>query len=176
MGCSDTAELAFEDCRVPVANRIGAENDGFRVIMSNFQNERLMLATMAVASAALALDEALAYAKTRRAFGGPLSGKQVIQHKLAAMATHVDVAREYVRRITYRCVQGDDCTTEVSMAKNFAYRVAADVIDEAVQIHGGAGFMTGTVVERLYRDNRVLGIGGGTNEIMNEIIAKRLGL
>jgi len=174
--CSDTAELSFEECRVPVTNLLGRENEGFKAIMANFQTERLMLATMASASAELALQQAVEYAKTRHAFGGPLSGKQVIQHKLAAMATQVDVAREYVRRVAYRFRRGDDCTTEVSMAKNFAYDVAAHVIDEAVQIHGGSGFMTGTVVERLYRDNRVLGIGGGTKEIMNEIIARRMGL
>jgi acyl-CoA dehydrogenase len=174
--CSDTAELAFEDCRVPATNLLGRENEGFKAIMANFQTERLMLATMAAASAELALHEALAYAKTRQAFGGPLSDKQVIQHKLASMAMQVDVAREYVRRVAYRFKHGDDCTTEVSMAKNFAYDVAAHVIDDAVQIHGGSGFMTGTVVERLYRDNRVLGIGGGAKEIMNEIIAKRMGL
>jgi len=174
--CSDTAELAFVDCRVPVANLLGRENEGFKAIMANFQTERLMLATMAAASAELALHQAVDYAKTRQAFGGPLSDKQVIQHKLASMATQVDVAREYVRRVAYRFKHGDDCTTEVSMAKNFAYDVAAHVIDAAVQIHGGSGFMTGTVVERLYRDNRVLGIGGGAKEIMNEIIAKRLGL
>lgn len=172
--CSDTAELSFQDCRVPVTNLIGRENEGFKAIMTNFQTERLMLATMAVASAELALSEAITYAKARHAFGEPLSCKQVIQHKLATMATELDVAREYVRRIAYRYRLGDDCTMEVSMAKNFAYRMAAGVIDEAVQIHGGLGFMTGTVVERLYRDNRVLGIGGGANEIMNEIIAKRL--
>jgi len=174
--CSDTAELAFEDCRVPTTNLLGRENEGFKAIMANFQTERLMLATMASASAELALQQAVDYAKTRHAFGGPLSDKQVIQHKLASMATQVDVAREYVRRIAYRFKHGDDCTTEVSMAKNFAYDVAAQVIDDAVQIHGGSGFMTGTVVERLYRDNRVLGIGGGAKEIMNEIIAKRMGL
>jgi acyl-CoA dehydrogenase len=174
--CSDTAELAFEDCRVPATNLLGRENEGFKAIMANFQTERLMLATMAAASAELALQQAVAHAKTRQAFGGPLSDKQVIQHKLASMATQVDVAREYVRRVAYRFKHGDDCTTEVSMAKNFAYDVAARVIDDAVQIHGGSGFMTGTVVERLYRDNRVLGIGGGAKEIMNEIIAKRMGL
>jgi acyl-CoA dehydrogenase len=174
--CSDTAELSFEECRVPVTNLLGRANEGFKAIMANFQTERLMLATMASASAELALQQAVEYAKTRHAFGGPLSDKQVIQHKLASMATQVDVAREYVRRVAYRFKHGDDCTTEVSMAKNFAYEVAAHVIDDAVQIHGGSGFMTGTVVERLYRDNRVLGIGGGAMEIMNEIIAKRMGL
>lgn len=173
---SDTAELAFEDCRVPAANLLGRENEGFKAIMMNFQTERLMLATMAAASAELALRQSLDYAQTRRAFGSPLSKKQVIQHKLADMATRTDVAREYVRRVAYRFRCREDVTTEVSMAKNFAYDVAADVIDDAVQIHGGNGFMTGTVVERLYRDNRVLGIGGGTKEIMNEIIARRLGL
>lgn len=173
---SDTAELAFQDCRVPAANLLGHEGDGFKAIMMNFQTERLMLATMAAASAELALQQSLDYAKTRQAFGGPISKKQVIQHKLAEMATQTDIAREYVRRVAYRFKCGEDVTTEVSMAKNFAYDVAAKVIDDAVQIHGGNGFMTGTVVERLYRDNRVLGIGGGTKEIMNEIIAKRLGL
>jgi len=173
---SDTAELSFEDCRVPATNLLGRENEGFKAIMMNFQTERLMLATMAAASAALALREAIDYAQTRQAFGGPLSKKQVIQHKLADMATRSEVAREYVRRIAYRFKCGEDVTTEVSMAKNFAYDAAAAVIDDAVQIHGGNGFMTGTIVERLYRDNRVLGIGGGTKEIMNEIIARRLGL
>ena len=172
--CSDTAELAYVDCRVPAANLIGRENEGFKAIMSNFQTERLMLAAMAVASGQLALQEALGYARTRQAFGGPLTDKQVIRHMLADMATRVDVAREYVYRIADRFKHGDDCTTEVSMAKNVAYDAARDVIDAAVQIHGGLGFMTGTVVERLYRDNRVLGIGGGAREIMNEIIARRL--
>jgi acyl-CoA dehydrogenase len=174
--CSDTAELAFQDCAVPAENLLGRENEGFKAIMANFQTERLMLATLAWAGAALALREATEYARARHAFGGPLSEKQVIRHKLARMATLVDVAREYVRRVAYRFRGGDDCTTEVSMAKNFAYEAAASVIDDAVQIHGGAGFMTGTVVERLYRDHRVLGIGGGTQEIMNEIIARRMGL
>ena len=174
--CSDTAELAFQDCRVPVTNLVGHENHGFKAIMGNFQTERLMLATMAAASAELALREAVDYARTRYAFGGPLVEKQVIRHTLATMATRVDVAREYVRRVAYRFQHGDDCTTEVSMAKNVAYDAAQAVIDDAVQIHGGMGFMTGTVVERLYRDNRVLGIGGGTREIMNEIIARRMDL
>lgn len=172
--CSDTAELSFHDCEVPAANLLGGENEGFRLIMANFQTERLMLATMATAAAELALRESIAYARTRRAFGGPLSDKQVIRHKLAEMATQVDVAREYVRRVAYRFQEGEECVAEVSMAKNVAYAAARQVLDEAVQIHGGSGFMTGTVVERLYRDNRVLGIGGGSNEIMNEIIAKRV--
>ena len=174
--CSDTAELAFQDCRVPATNLLGRENQGFKAIMGNFQTERLMLASMATASAEVALQEAIDYAHTRQAFGGPLTDKQVIRHTLAAMATRVDVAREYVRRVAYRFQHGEDCTAEVSMAKNVAYDTAQAVIDDAVQIHGGTGFMTGTVVERLYRDNRVLGIGGGTREIMNEIIARKMGL
>ena len=174
--CSDTAELALQDCRVPLSNLLGGENQGFKAIMGNFQTERLMLATMAAASAELALQEAISYARTRQAFGGPLTDKQVIRHDLATMATRVDVAREYVRRVAYRFQHGEDCTAEVSMAKNIAYDTAQAVIDDAVQIHGGTGFMTGTVVERLYRDNRVLGIGGGTREIMNEIIARKMGL
>lgn len=170
----DTAELVFQDCEVPVANLLGRENEGFAAIMVNFQTERLMLATMAWAAAALALDEAIAYARTRTAFGGPLRDKQVIRHKLAEMATRVDAAREYVWRVAENLRRGVECSAQVAMAKNFAYEAASAVIDEAVQIHGGMGFMTGTVVERLYRDNRVLGIGGGTKEIMNEIIARRM--
>jgi acyl-CoA dehydrogenase len=171
---SDTAELFFDDCRVPVANRIGEENQGFYIIMENFQAERLSLAIMANMTAQLALDEAMQYAREREAFGKPLTGFQVTRHKLAELATLVDVSREYTYRVAARMDAGIDQVKEVSMAKNFACSVSNRVTYEAVQIFGGFGFMRGYLVERLYRDNRVLSIGGGTTEIMNEIISKLL--
>jgi acyl-CoA dehydrogenase len=173
---SDTAELFFEDCRVPAENLIGAENGGFFCIMSNFQMERLILAVTANMTAQVALDEAMAYAREREAFGRPIAGFQVTRHKLAEMATQVAVSREFTYRVAARLANGEDCVLDVSMAKNQATQCADRVTWDAVQIFGGAGYMRGTVVERLFRDNRILSIGGGTYEIMNEVIAKRLGL
>jgi len=173
---SDTAELFFEDCRVPAENLIGAENGGFFCIMSNFQMERLILAVTANMTAQVALDEAMAYAREREAFGRPIAGFQVTRHKLAEMATQVAVSREFTYRVAARLANGEDCVLDVSMAKNQATQCADRVTWDAVQIFGGAGYMRGTVVERLFRDNRILSSGGGTYEIMNEVIAKRLGL
>ena len=173
---SDTAELFFQDCRVPVENLLGPENSGFFTIMANFQAERLSLAIMATMTAQLALEQCLAYVKERTTFGKPLSKHQVIRHKLAEMATQVNVAREYTYRCAARMQAGESAIAEVSMAKNFATSVSTMVTDEAVQIFGGMGYMRESLVERLYRDNRILSIGGGTHEIMNEIIAKQLGL
>nr|WP_211300756.1 acyl-CoA dehydrogenase family protein [Simplicispira suum] len=173
---SDTAELFFQDCCVPADNLLGPENSGFFTIMANFQAERLSLAVMAYMTAQLALEQCLAYVKERVTFGKPLSKHQVIRHKLAEMATQVDVAREYAYRCAARMQAGDSAIAEVSMAKNFATSVSSMVTDEAVQIFGGMGFMRESLVERLYRDNRILSIGGGTHEIMNEIIGKQLGL
>ncbi len=173
---SDTAELFFEDCRVPAENLIGAENGGFFCIMSNFQMERLILAVTANMTAQVALDEAMAYARERQAFGRPIAGFQVTRHKLAEMATQVAVSREFTYRVAARLANGENCVLDVSMAKNQATQCADRVTWDAVQIFGGAGYMRGTVVERLFRDNRILSIGGGTYEIMNEVIAKRLGL
>ena len=173
---SDTAELFFQDCRVPADNLLGPENSGFFTIMANFQAERLSLAVMAYMTAQLALEQCLAYVKERVTFGKPLSKHQVIRHKLAEMATQVDVAREYAYRCAARMQAGESAIAEVSMAKNFATSVSSMVTDEAVQIFGGMGYMRESLVERLYRDNRILSIGGGTHEIMNEIIAKQLGL
>jgi acyl-CoA dehydrogenase len=173
---SDTAELFFEDCRVPAGHLIGPENAGFMLIMANFQAERLALAVMAYMTAQMALEACLDYVKDRVTFGKPLSKHQVIRHKLAEMATQVDVAREYTYRVAARMQAGKSAVQEVSMAKNFATEVADKVTYEAVQIFGGMGYMRESVVERLYRDNRILSIGGGTHEIMNEIIAKQLNL
>lgn len=173
---SDTAELFFEDCRVPAGNLVGPENAGFMLIMANFQAERLALAVMAYMTAQIALEACLDYVKDRVTFGKPLAKHQVIRHKLAEMATRVDVAREYAYRCAARMQAGKPAVQEVSMAKNFATDVADYVTYEAVQIFGGMGYMRESVVERLFRDNRILSIGGGTHEIMNEIIAKQMRL
>lgn len=172
--CSDTAELSFEDCRVPVENLLGGEGDGFKGIMLNFQNERLELAVNAHAAAQLALEASIQYAKTREAFGTTLSGFQVIRHKLVDMATKVEVAKEFDYRVAAMMDAGKDATREVSMAKNFACEVCDKVVFDAVQIHGGYGYAREYVVERLYRDSRILSIGGGTTEIMKEILSKML--
>lgn len=173
---SDTAELFFEDCRVPAGNLIGPENGGFYCIMTNFQMERLMLCTMANMTAQLALEASLEYVQQREAFGRKLAGFQVTRHKLAEMATEVEVSREFTYRVAARIQAGENCIRDISMAKNFATRVSDRVTYDAVQLHGGMGFMRECVVERLYRDNRILSIGGGTYEIMNEVIAKQIGL
>ena len=171
---SDTAELFFDDCRVPAANLIGDENEGFYAIMENFQKERLQLSVGANINAELALNACLAYATEREAFGRPLTGFQVTMHKLVDMATRVEISREYTYRVAARMNAGEDQVTEVSMAKLFATEASDFVTNEAVQIFGGYGYMRGYLVERLYRDNRILSIGGGTTEVMKEIIAKRL--
>ncbi|MDX1633334.1 MAG: acyl-CoA dehydrogenase family protein [Marinobacter sp.] len=173
---SDTAELFFEDCRVPADRLIGAENAGFIAIMSNFLSERLMLAIMAYMTAELALEASLAYARERQAFGRPIGGFQVTRHKLVEMATQVDVAREYTYRAAALMQAGKNPVKQVAMAKNFATEVCEAVTREAVQIHGGMGYMRESVVERLYRDGKILSIGGGTTEIMKELIGKQMGL
>jgi len=173
---SDTAELYFEDCRVPVANLIGQENAGFYAIMTNFQMERLNLAVMANCTSRLALDACLQYVKEREAFGRTLSKFQTLRHKLADMATQTEASTEFTYRIAARIAAGESVVKEVSMAKNLATSVSDKVTYDAVQIFGGMGYMQETLVERLYRDNRILAIGGGTYEIMNEVIAKQLGI
>lgn len=173
---SDTAELFFDEVVVPKSNLIGGENAGFFVIMTNFQMERLNLAVMANMTATLALEESLRYVHERTAFGKPLAKMQVIRHKLADMATRLEASREFTYRVGARIQAGVPSVKEVSMAKNFATQTSDYITYEAVQIFGGMGFMRETLVERLYRDNRILAIGGGTYEIMNEVIAKQLGL
>lgn len=173
---SDTAELFFDDCRVPVGNLIGAENMGFACIMGNFQSERLALALMANMTAQLALEESLKWARAREAFGKPIGKFQVIKHRLAEMATALEVSREFTYRQAAKMAAGQSVIKEISMAKNFATDTSDRITTEAVQILGGLGYMRESLVERLYRDNRILSIGGGTREVMNEIISKQMGL
>jgi acyl-CoA dehydrogenase len=169
---SDTAQIFLDDCKVPVENLIGEENHGFYAIMDNFQSERLQLAVMANMTSQLALEASIQYANQREAFGKPLAGFQVLRHKIVDMATLVEVSREFTYRVAAKIGAGLTQIKEISMAKNFACSTSDKVTYDAVQIFGGYGFMRGYPVERLYRDNRVLSIGGGTTEIMKEIISK----
>jgi acyl-CoA dehydrogenase len=172
---SDTAELHFDECRVPAENLVGVENGGFVAIMMNFATERLLLAGQCVAIATLALAEATRYAKEREAFGRPLAGFQVTRHKLADMQTRLAAARALTGEAVIRALRGEQDPALMAMTKNTATDMCSWVCDQAVQIHGGLGYMREYVVERLYRDARLYPIGGGTREIMNEIIAKALG-
>ncbi len=171
---SDTGELFFQDCRVPVENRLGSEGDGFIGTMANFVAERLTLAASCVAIAQLALDESLRYVQERTAFGRTLAGFQVTRHKIAEMATRTTAARAFVSTIAARHRDDEDVTTDVAMAKNIAVDACSFVTDAAVQLHGGMGYMRESLVERLYRDARLYPIGGGTTEIMRELISRRL--
>ena len=169
---SDTAQIFLDECKVPVENLLGQEGQGFYGIMQNFQNERLQLSVMANMTAQMALEESLRYSREREAFGRPLSGFQVTRHKLADMATLVEASREFIYRVAAKIDSGKNQIKEISMAKNFSCEVSDKVTYDAVQIHGGFGYMREYLVERLYRDNRILSIGGGTQEIMKEIISK----
>ena len=172
---SDTAELTFDNCRVPVANLIGEENQGFVPIMMNFASERLFLAGQCVAIAELCYRESIRYARERHAFGKALTGFQVTRHKLADMATRLAAARALLGEGVQRMLAGEQIPALAAMAKNAATDMLSFVADQAVQIHGGAGYMRESVVERLYRDARLYPIGGGTREVMNEIISKTEG-
>ncbi|MGZ8176826.1 acyl-CoA dehydrogenase family protein [Williamsia sp. SKLECPSW1] len=174
--CSDTAELGFTDVRVPVENLVGAENSGFVQIALGFVTERAGLATQAYASAQRCLDLTLAWVRERETFGKPLIARQSVQDTVTEMARKVDVARTYTRAVVERRVRtGDDLIAEVCFAKNTAVEAGEWVANAAVQLFGGLGYMTGTEVERQYRDMRILGIGGGTTEILTGLAAKRLG-
>ncbi|MFG3700398.1 acyl-CoA dehydrogenase family protein [Micromonospora sp. NPDC047620] len=174
--CSDTAELSFVDVRVPVANRIGPEDTAFLAIMQNFASERLSLATQAYATAQRCVELAARWCRDRSTFGRPLASRQLVRHRLAEMHTRSEAARAYVHQVAARVAAGEPVVTEVAMAKNVAVAACAEVVDQALQLHGGYGYLRDAEVERHYRDSRILGIGGGTTEIMNEIIAKGMGL
>ena len=173
--CSDTAELGFASCRVPAANLVGAENSGFAQIAEQFVVERIALAVHGYGIAGRALALTAAYVKDREAFGKPLVANQVVRHRLVEMHRQVDVARSYVHAIAARHVSGDDVVAEACLAKQTAVETAVAVCDAAVQLHGGAGYLHGTEVERHYRDARILPIGGGATEVLTDLAARLLG-
>ncbi len=171
---SDTAELIFDGCRLPAANLLGEENQGFYAIMKNFQNERIAIAAMTMGEAARAIELTLEYVRTRKAFGAPLWDKQAIRHRLAMLAAKVEAGRQLVLHAASLDAQGRDCVKEVSMAKAFCAELLNEVVYDCLQFHGGFGYIKESAIERMYRDARVQTIGGGATEVMLEEVAKRL--
>lgn len=174
--CSDTAELFFDDCKIPAKNLLGAENAGFYYIMQNFQGERLVGSLTAVAGAQRLLDETVTYCKDRNAFGRPLVGFQTTRHLIVQLETELEAARQLCYRAVDLCVRGQNATREITMAKLFAGELACRVADRCLQLYGGMGYMAETEVSRIWRDTRLITIGGGTSEIMREILGKLQGL
>jgi acyl-CoA dehydrogenase len=173
--CSDTAELAFVDARVPATNLVGDENSGFAQLMRQFQVERISLAVQAYATAQRCLDLALAWVRQRQTFGRPLISRQVVRHKLVEMASRIELTRTYTRSIAERIAAGDEVVAQVCVAKNSAVDACSFVVDAAVQLHGGMGYLAESEVERHYRDARILGIGGGASEVLTDLAARRWG-
>ena len=173
---SDTATIAYDDVFVPEENLLGAEHEGFKLIMANFQWERLLMALGAVGAMHVAIERTIAYTKERNAFGRPLTGHQAVRHKLASLATTAHTGRCVTYDALRRFVEGDDAVQQVTMAKLFTQRACFEVMDTCLQLHGGAGYMREYEVERMARDARLGPIGGGTDEIMREILAKTMGL
>ena len=173
---SDTGELAFQDVFVPAENLLGEENQGFYLIMANFQWERLVMALGAVAAMQRLLEQTIQYSLERDAFGRPVGKFQAIRHKIAEMALKLESGRSLTYHALRLFSEGQDAIREVTMAKLQTQRAAFEVADEAIQIHGGAGYMKEYEIERAARDLRLGPIGGGTDEIMKEILGKQLGL
>ena len=173
---SDTATLYFDNCRVPAGNLLGEEGTGFKVIMQNFNNERLTMAAGCTAAARVCLDEAIEYARQRQTFGKALAQHQVIRHKLVDMAQRVAASQAMLEMLAWRLDQGENPVAEICMLKNQATQTMAFCASEAVQIFGGAGYMRGLKVERIYREVKVNAIGGGSEEIMKDLASRQMGL
>jgi len=171
---SDTAELVFDDCRVPAANLLGEEHRGFYAIMKNFQNERIAIGAMAMGEASRAIELTLDYVRTRNAFGSTLWDKQAIRQRLSMLAARVEAGRQLVLHAAWLDSIGRDCVKEVSMVKAYCAELLNDVVYDCLQFHGGFGFIKESAIERMYRDARVQSIGGGATEVMLEEVAKRL--
>jgi acyl-CoA dehydrogenase len=170
---SDTAELVFENCRVPAGHLLGEEGKGFYAVMKNFQTERIALGAMAVGHCQQALRLALDHVRTRTAFGGTLWDKQAVRQKIAMLDAKTRAARQYLYHCAWRVTQGQDVVQDVSLLKALTGELVNEVTQGCQQLHGGMGFMHGTPVERLWRDARVLAIGGGATEVMLDEAAKR---
>jgi alkylation response protein AidB-like acyl-CoA dehydrogenase len=176
MHASDTALLAFQDVRVPAAAVLGQVGKGFYHIMWELQGERLIGAAGSVAGAQHVFDRTLQYAKERNAFGRPIGSFQVTRHKFAEMATKIETARQLVYTTAWRFQNGEYPVREITMAKLHAARIAVEVADECIQIHGGNGYMKEYGIERTWRDLRLNRIGAGTDEIMLDVIGRSYGL
>ena len=177
--CSDTAHLRFDNVRVPAANLLGEEGAGFKIIMTNFNGERLAMSAMALGFAQACFDEALDWARQRKTFGNTLMEHQVVRHKLVDMQMRISSTQAWLDAITARADAGDTgavWVAQVCMLKNHATQTMQFCADQAVQILGAMGFMRGTKSERIYREVKVMMIGGGSEEIMKELAARQLGL
>jgi len=173
---SDTAELSYLDVRVPATHLVGTENSGFAQIATNFVSERIALAAQAYSSAQRCLDITAQWCRDRETFGRPLISRQSVQNTLSEMARRVDVARVYARHVVERQLAGEtNLIAQVCFAKNTAVEAGEWVANQGVQLFGGMGYMAESEIERQYRDMRILGIGGGTTEIMTALAAKLLG-
>ncbi len=173
--CSDTAELGYVDVRVPVENLVGEEHSGFVQIAMAFVTERVGLAVQGYGTAQRCLDLTVEYVKQREAFGDPLVANQAVRHKLVQMHRMVEAARVYTREVARRYDAGEQPLVEALHAKKLGVDAAKYCVDQAVQLHGGTGYMNGTEVEMHYRDSRILGIGGGADEVLDDLLAKLLG-
>ena len=172
--CSDTAELIFDDCRIPASNLLGREHEGFYSVVKNFQNERLMCSAMALGHANQAICLTLEHLKRRQAFGKPLWDKQAIRHRLAMLSTKTEALRSYTYHCAWLMSQQRDCVREISGLKALSGELVNEVVYTCQQFHGGMGYIRETAIERLWRDARILAIGGGATEVMLEEVAKRL--
>lgn len=172
--CSDTAEIAFQDVRVPANALLGEENKGFYGIMETFQNERICIGGICAGESAKAIELTANYVKTRQAFGGPLWNQQAVRLKLAQLAAKAAAARQLSYHAAELAAAGQPCLREVSMVKALSPEVLHEVVHGCLQLHGGSGFMRGTPIERMVRDARVLTIGGGATDVMLEEVAKRM--
>jgi acyl-CoA dehydrogenase len=170
---SDTAELVFDGCRIPAANLLGEEHKGFRSVMKNFQTERIALGAMAVGHAMKALELTLAYVRDRRAFGATLFDKQAVRQRLAMLDAKTRAARQYLYHCAWLVTQGRDVVQDVSLLKALTGELVNEVVQGCQQFHGGMGYMRGMAIERLWRDARILAIGGGATEVMLDEAAKR---
>ena len=170
---SDTAELVLDNCRIPAANLLGQENKGFYSVMKNFQTERIALAAMAVGHCTQALKMTLDHVRQRQAFGAALFDKQTIRQRLAMLDAKVHAARSFMYHCAWRVTQHHDVVQEVSMLKALTGELVNEVVQTCQQFHGGMGYMRDTAIERLWRDARILAIGGGATEVMLDEVAKR---
>jgi acyl-CoA dehydrogenase len=170
---SDTAELIFDNVRIPAGNLLGEEHKGFYSVMKNFQTERIALGAMAVGHCTRALEITLDYVKQRQAFGGTLWDQQTIRQRLSMLDAKTRAARQFMYHCAWSVTQGHDIVQEVSMLKALTGELVNEVVQTCQQFHGGMGFIRETAIERLWRDARVLAIGGGATEVMLEEVAKR---
>jgi acyl-CoA dehydrogenase len=170
---SDTAELVFDDCRIPAENLLGEEHRGFQAVMKNFQIERIALAAMAVGHSTQAIRLTLDHVRQRKAFGATLFDKQAVRQRIAMLDARNRAARQFMYHCAWRVTQGHDVVQEVSMLKALTGELVNEVLHTCQQFHGGMGYMRGTAIERLWRDARILSIGGGATEVMLDEVAKR---